>query len=70
VTDWSRSVIQTAEAIHGDVCGSGDPLPNLAELVDWLDRRVESGWEVRTFSEYDNAARELGRAAVRYARRR
>jgi hypothetical protein len=73
MTDWSRSVIDTAVDIHGDVSGSGDPLPDFYEALDWLTTRVESGWEpsvIRDSEEYDNAVRELGRTAVREARRK
>ena len=66
-----RSVLETAERIHGAVTGTGDDLPEaeLAELVAWLRERIGTRWDLHSPAEapgqaYDEAVRSLAREAV------
>lgn len=69
--DWTRSVLDTAAALHGSVTGSGDPIDE-DEVAKWLDARVSpDGWRPSATGReatYDEAVRHLARAAVAEAR--
>lgn len=68
--DWSKSLIEEVQKLHGAVSGSGDGLPDadLLALIEWIDTQVEIEWEQRGTCPYDNAVRELARVAVREAK--
>jgi hypothetical protein len=60
MADWSKSVIDVAEAIHDRVRG-------FADLVVWLEHRVEQDWDPSldpSVKAYDDAVRAMARAAV------
>ena len=62
-------VVEVARVLAGVVTGSqsGSYQPNLDDMRDWLAWRTEEGWRPTTpggFEYYDNAVRQMARAAV------
>jgi len=66
---YEHSVVDVATALHGDVRGSGDSLPDdrKAALVQWLRWRVGEGWEPSprsAYAVYDEAVRSMVMAVL------
>ena len=66
------SVVEVSQRLHGDICGSGDPIPDdhWKQLREWLRWRLSEGWEFSAKGNppYDESVRQLGLASLREAR--
>ena len=63
---YERGVIETAEALHGSLTGSGDPIDEEA-AVAWLRERIFHEWAPPSLpgtNGYDSAVRALAEAAL------
>jgi hypothetical protein len=71
--DYSKSILEEVQKLHGAVRGTGDSLPDerLLEIVQWLETQVEIEWIPSTECSrvYDDAVRELARAAIEEGKR-
>lgn len=72
---FEHSVLEVAERLHGAHCGSGDPYFGSGaheRMVEWLEWRVNEGWEQYSysqFSEYERAVRVLAIIAAEEGRK-
>ncbi len=66
--DWSKSLLEEVQRLHGALHGTGDPLPDeqIIEVMKWIETQVECEWipAIAPWIEYENAVRQLARAVV------